>query len=146
MCYDHRIVNPNSEANGPAREPHPDGVVCPKCLHANSEAAAFCADCGAPIGMVATIDPIQHIHAEGFGYRSAVEGPPKLIIVIGMWLIFGPTVLVVPFIIRDASSFGDPGSIFFGLIVLCYAIILYRTTKNYIVKSRVCREPARESA
>src|SRR6478735_8409081 len=90
-------------------------VVCPKCLLANAATAAFCADCGAPIGMVAAIDPIQQIQAEGFAYRSAVEGPPKLIIVVGMWLLFGPIVLAWPFVL--SSGFGSsPAGIFFTLL------------------------------
>ena len=40
--------------------------------------------------MVAAIDPLQHIYAEGFAYRSAAEGPPNLIVLVGMWLIFAP--------------------------------------------------------
>lgn len=114
-------------------------VVCPKCLLANATTAAFCADCGAPIGMVATIDPIQHIQAEGFAYRSAVEGPPKLIIVIGMWLIFGPMGLAMPFFLANGPV-EFPGTAFLGLLSACSIVVLYRTTKNYIVKSRAIRE------
>jgi len=124
------------------------GVVCPKCLLANSPSAAFCADCGAPIGMVAAIDPIQRIGAEGFAYRSAVDGPPKLVIVIGMWLLFGPPVVVVPVLIFQCweSGFPLPGgllllgmSLVLGLLGTGSACILYRATKNYLVKSRSSR-------
>lgn len=73
--------------------PEVETVICPKCLLANSSTAAFCVDCGAPIGMVAALDPLQHIYAEGFAYRSAVEGPPNLIILVGMWLIFAPMLI-----------------------------------------------------
>ncbi len=41
--------------------------------------------------MYTTVDPIQPIQAEGFAYRSAVDGPPKLIILVGMWFLFAPT-------------------------------------------------------
>jgi hypothetical protein len=115
-----------------------DGVVCPTCLLVNSPAAAFCADCGAPIGMVATIDPIQSIYAEGFAYRAAVGGPPKLIIVIGMWVLFGPTLAVIPIFLFNAGSF--PETAFLVLLAIGSAVILYRTTRNYIVKSRLARE------
>jgi hypothetical protein len=79
-----------------------EAVVCPKCLLANSPTAAFCVDCGAPIGMVAAVDPLQHIYAEGFAYRSAVDGPPNLIVLVGMWLIFAPIVFATPLLV-----FGD---------------------------------------
>jgi hypothetical protein len=119
-------------------EPH-GSVVCPKCLRSNSTTAAFCADCGAPIGMVAAVDPIQQIHAEGFAYRSAVDGPPKLIILIGMWLLFGPLALMGPTLLIDGASNGIPKAILFNILSACSAIILYRTTRNYIVKSRLAR-------
>ena len=120
-------------------EPGEEGVLCPKCLLANSTVAAFCADCGAPIGMVSTIDPIQHIWAEGFAYRCAVDGPPKLIIVVGIWLIFGPTLLVHPLSFFSSRS-NDAGSVLVVLLEIAFATILYRTTKNYIVKSRLAKE------
>lgn len=64
--------------------------VCPNCLSANDPAESFCIRCGAPIGLVAALDPMQKILAEGFVYRQAVDGPPKRIILIGIWLLFLP--------------------------------------------------------
>jgi hypothetical protein len=122
-----------------------DGIVCQKCLLVNMPTAAFCADCGAPIGMISTVDPIQHILAEGFAYRSSVEGPPKLIIVIGMWLLFGPVVLVAPFLIFECLEADFSSSLSFillaiglvlSLLTVGSAMILYRITKNYIVRFR----------
>ena len=114
-----------------------DGVICPKCLLSNSTTAAFCADCGAPIGMVAAVDPIQQIQAEGFAYRSAVDGPPKLIILLGMWLLFGPMALLGPGVLIAGPGFRFAEVIAFNLLSVCSIIILYRTTRNYIVKSRL---------
>jgi hypothetical protein len=138
-------MSPSSPDESP---PHKeDGAVCPKCLLSNSPMAAFCADCGAPIGMVSTIDPIQHIRAEGFAYRSAVEGPPKLIIVIGMWLIFGPAAVVfgpvafvAVFLSLGTSPYGFLIMALLLIVALVPSVILYRTTNNYIVKSRAARE------
>lgn len=121
------------------RQPQ-DGVICPKCLLSNSATAAFCADCGAPIGMVATVDPIQHIYAEGFAYRSAVDGPPKLIILLGMWLIFGSFACIGPCMILTRLPDQLPNLIFYNLLSLCSVIILCRTTRNYIIKSRAAKE------
>ena len=131
-------MNAESDSDAPSE----DAVVCPKCLLANPPAAPFCADCGAPIGMVANIDPIQRIYAEGFAYRSAVDGPPKLIIVVGMWLIFGPFLLVTSFFLLIDSASSLPGTAFLGLLALASIIVLYRTTKNYIVRSRGAHEPS----
>jgi hypothetical protein len=119
----------------------PEGVICPKCLLSNATTAAFCADCGAPIGMVSTIDPIQQIHAEGFAYRSAVDGPPKLIILIGMWLLFGSLACIGPILIFNQLPARIPELIFYNLLSLCSIVILFRTTKNFVVKLRRTNEP-----
>ena len=115
-----------------------DSVVCPKCLLANSPTAAFCADCGAPIGMVASVDPLQHIQAEGFAYRSAVDGSPNLIVLIGMWLLFAPVAFTTPFLVFSTEYF--PPRLLFLLLGVCSFVVLYRSTKNYIVKSREAKD------
>src|SRR5687767_10737420 len=84
-----------------------DGVVCPKCLLANPPRQAFCMDCGAPIGKVANVDPIQQIYAEGFAYRAAVDGPPSRIVLAGMWLIFAPVGFTAASLVSDGSTAGD---------------------------------------
>lgn len=119
---------------------HPkDGVICPKCLLSNSPSAAFCAECGAPIGMVASIDPIQHIHAEGFAYRSAVDGPPSRIVLIGMWLLFAPFTLIGPGIMFNLPSTSIAEMIAWNVASACAVVVLFRTTRNYIVKSRLAK-------
>jgi len=109
-------------------EPSDEGIVCPKCILVNDPSAAFCAECGAPIGMVANTDPIQRIYAEGFAYRSAVEGPPSRLILAGMWAIFCPLGLTALFTIRHPLPA--------GIIIAISAAILYRVTKNYLQKAR----------
>jgi len=121
--------------------PTEDAALCPKCLLANSPTAAFCADCGAPIGMVANVDPMQHIYAEGFAYRPAVDGPPSFIILLGMWLLFGPLALVASFVVFNESTLTFSMDAPFAFLGLISVIILYRTTRNYLVKPRSAIEP-----
>ncbi|HSI14502.1 MAG TPA: hypothetical protein VK961_20800 [Chthoniobacter sp.] len=117
---------------------HPEeGVICPKCLLSNSTTAAFCVECGAPIGMIATIDPIQHIRAEGFAYRAAVDGPPSRIVLVGMWMLFAPFALVGPCIVVNHSSANILELIAWNVASACALVVVYRTTRNYIVKSRL---------
>jgi hypothetical protein len=134
-CYAFHMIKAMSTESD-SHEQSEEGVLCPKCLLANPPTAAFCSDCGAPIGMVSTIDPIQHIQAEGFAYRSAVDSPPKLIIVVGMWLLFAPIILVAPFLIFGGFPDSLPHTLFFTLLAVGSVILLYRTTRNYIVKVR----------
>ena len=115
-------------------------VVCPKCLLANSPTAAFCADCGAPIGMVAAVDPLQHIYAEGFAYRSAVDGPPNLIVLVGMWFVFAPVVFAAPLLVFGDFIHAFSPRLLFLFLGACSAVVLFRSTKNYIVKSRKAKD------
>ena len=117
-----------------------EAVVCPKCLHANSPTAAFCVDCGAPIGMVAAVDPLQHIYAEGFAYRSAVDRPPNLIVLVGMWLIFAPIVFATPLLVFGDFIRAFSPRLLFPFLGACSAVVLFRSTKNYIVKSREAKD------
>lgn len=125
--------------------PRPDeraGIVCPSCLLSNHPASPFCADCGAPIGNYAAIDPIQRIYAEGFAYRSAVTGPPKVIILVGMWLVFSP--LLVMGYYGLASEIHILEKIIYLGGFLIAAAILFRVTLNFIVKRRALDEETGE--
>ena len=68
-------------------------MICVSCAAPNATTAEFCAQCGAPIGMFVTTDPLKHIYAQGWAYRQAVSGRRGPWVVLGMWLIFGPVVL-----------------------------------------------------
>ena len=115
-----------------ADAPFPEAVICPKCLLNNKPQAAFCADCGAPIGMVANVDPIQRIYAEGFAYRSAMEGPPKLILVFGIWFSFLPLMLV-PAVILHELDWHDPT---LTVLEACFLLGLVWMTVNLVRKCR----------
>jgi len=108
------------------------GVVCPSCLLSNHPASPFCADCGAPIGNYAAIDPIQRIYAGGFACRSAVTGPPKVIILVGMWLIFSP-LLVIEYYCLTSEIHILEKIIYLGAFLIS-AAILFRVTLNFIAK------------
>jgi hypothetical protein len=112
-------------------------VICVSCLTQNTQAAAFCRKCGSPIGAVATLDPMQTIQAEGFLFRKALEGRPRPIVVLGVWILFFPMLaLSVGFAIHlifNPSGFSD-FVFFWAFVGLAYAafVILYRVTRNYL--------------
>ena len=85
--------------------------------------------------MVAAIDPLQHIYAEGFAYRSAVEEPPNLVVLVGMWLIFAPIALASAVVTFGSATRGLSPRLLFLFFVVCSVVVLFRATKNYIVKS-----------
>lgn len=139
----------SSAAPGSAGTP-----VCPQCMAVNEPDADFCRSCGAPLTAIAAMDPYKQIFAQGWIYRRATSRPTSLLVVLGMWLIFGPAVLVVCCAMLPWSLQFSPwrySPIWAGLslvIVLAafglYAMILYRVTRRYLdqraIKPGHCRE------
>jgi hypothetical protein len=76
--------------------------------------------------------------AAGFVFRRAVEGRPKLIVVLGIWLYFFPAFLVNLQLLAAILS-GDFGGLR-GLVLVWLALagatvcasMLYRVTRNYV--------------
>ena len=81
---------------------------------------------------------MEHLYAEGTAYRKAVEGRPKFVVFLGVWLIFFPGLLGCLFVMLAIFSGligGAAGLISFwvscALGTIC-AVMLYRVTKNYV--------------
>ncbi len=68
----------------------PETCLCASCLAENRPLAYTCWQCGAPVSNLAMFDPYTRTLAEGFALRSAVDGPPRLIVLAGIWMIFAP--------------------------------------------------------
>lgn len=68
-------------------EPTP---VCPHCLEPIAELDHFCPACGGPVSSHASIDPLGQVYAAGRAYQNATSSRPAGIVVLGMWLLFGP--------------------------------------------------------
>lgn len=112
-------------------------ITCVSCLTQNSQADAACRKCGYPIGATANLDPLQTIQTEGLLLRKALEGRPKLIVLLGVWILFLPVLVVgaggALYFVMNPRSYSDV--IFFGaLLGLSYIafLVLYRITRNYL--------------
>jgi ribosomal protein L40E len=126
----------------PDPSPFGETVVCTTCQTFNGLDVTFCRRCGAPIGFISTIGPLESVYAEGFAYRQAVQGRPKLIVVFGIWLIFFPCLLVSLGLILTILNEGIRGIVgllffwlFVGFGVIC-AVMLYRVTRNFLTKPK----------
>jgi hypothetical protein len=120
-------------------------ITCVSCLAQNGPFDTFCHECGAPIGRTATLDPIQTIQTEGFLFRKALEGRPKVTVLMGVWILHLPVLLGgvggAIYIIRYQR--GLAAFVFFWALVAlsCFAfIVLYRITKNYLTLPKVTRD------
>lgn len=112
--------------------------LCPSCGLSVDESQAFCPNCEAPIGSMSSIDPMQSIRAEGFLIQRATERRPKLIVLIGAWILFLPFPMCGLFVsvdvILNGSGQGMAGFFFFwgGIALSILGIaILFKVTRNY---------------
>ena len=113
-------------------------VICMSCSAPNSRSEAFCRECGAQILITSALDPMQAIKAEGELLHKALEGKPRLIAVVGTWILFLPVLAASIWgaINLTLNTRGTTGFFFFwvlvGLSFICF-VALYRVTRNYLI-------------
>ena len=111
-----------------------DCELCISCLFPNAPGRPFCKRCGAPVNFISTISPAYWPFAMGFGYRQAVRRRPKLIVLIGIWIIFFPGLIAGLFMIPGILFNRYDGLLAIPLISLYNAVsisMVYRVTKNF---------------
>lgn len=111
--------------------------VCYSCLQPNEIDRNICKFCNAPISQNSSNDPLQIAYGEGMVYRKATESKPKMIIVLGIWLLFFPAFIFGAYTAIE-TVLTQSGSVGFVLFWLMFAIavfsfvMLYKVTKNYL--------------
>ncbi len=116
--------------------------VCFSCMQPNEYDRQFCKFCNAPISQTTSNDPLQIAYGEGLAYRKAMEGKPKPIVVVGVWIIFFPTFVVSALAVLATlvDGGGTMGFILFWIMFIVAAFcftMLYRVTKNYVSMEKV---------
>ena len=152
-------VEASDETPGDDEDDDPGTPLCPSCLAPTEPLQHFCAECGSPLTSHAEIDPIGRIYSMGYTFGKAVDSPRRLIVLVGMWCIFGLPMLLVTIISaaliaqQAEYSFPDEGGLLDwgetsgwsaswamgGVLsvllllgfVLLYGAIVVKTTKNY---------------
>jgi len=124
-------------------------ALCLACLESNTPNAHFCRKCGAPLSSYATTAPLEHIYALGWMYRTALSKPARPIVLLGVWLILGPTFLWTVFAVGWTAYFWAVSEVAWPgrddwmstILWLSWAgisgLILWRITKTYVV-DRMC--------
>jgi len=82
--------------------------ICPYCMHPVDWLDHFCPNCAGPVTAIASFDPMGQIYSSGRAYRlAATDKKPKGIVVLAMWLIFGPIVIsLISTLCIFAASYG----------------------------------------
>jgi hypothetical protein len=120
-------------------------ITCPSCQALIDAHESFCRECGAPITTTATLDPMGSIQAQGFLLRKAVDGPPKPIVLIGIWALFLPALVGSAYmsVYLITQEHGLSSFVFFwvfvGIAYLSFRV-LFQVTKNYVSPRRKSRE------
>ncbi|MCB1025104.1 MAG: hypothetical protein KDB79_11975, partial [Acidobacteria bacterium] len=120
---------------------------CLSCFAPNLAAAAVCPNCGAIVGMLDGVDPIQNLAAEGRVYHLATERTTKMVLV-GTWILFSPAALFFSIVAIATAIFETGGgTTMFGLFwitatgAMFSIFMLYRVTKNYLTRKEAPKDP-----
>jgi len=110
--------------------------LCVSCMAPNEPSAHFCIKCGAPLSSYASTGPFESVLAEGAVYRQAAERPRTLIVVLGVWLIFGTMGLVGLMIAVMGRDMGI-GYMASGASMLAISVVLiWKSTRNYFARPK----------
>ena len=117
-------------------EPHQDlpeaneRQLCVSCMTPNDPAAHFCTKCGAPLSSYASTGPFESLFAEGSVYRSAAERPRKLVVVLGVWLIFGMMTLAGVLLVVIGRDTGFVYTISGAVMLAIAPVMIWKTTRS----------------
>ncbi len=110
-------------------------IICAACSYENPLGADFCEECGSPVSATANLDPIHLIRSQGLLYRKAALGRPKLIALIGMWILLLPGIVMIPVLVLATGLSGQIiwfYPVFEMLMWVVGVVILFRATANFL--------------
>lgn len=110
--------------------------LCVGCMFPNDPAAHFCAKCGAPLTSYAATGPFESVFAEGHVYRQAAERPRSMIVVLGVWLIFGMMALAGLLLVSIGRDIGLQYTILGALTAAFSVVLIWKTTRNYLARAK----------
>ena len=105
--------------------------LCVSCVFPNDPEAHFCVKCGAPLSSYAATGPFERIFAEGHVYRQAAERPRSLIVVVGIWVIFGAMALTGVVLVAAGRGSGFVLLVIGALLLVFSIVMIAKTTRNY---------------
>jgi ribosomal protein L40E len=110
--------------------------LCVGCMAPNETSAHFCAKCGAPLSSYAATGPLEHVFAEGHLYRQAADRPASLIVVLGIWMIFGVMALAGVTLILLSGGMGIQERVLGAFILVISVLLIWKTTHNYCARKK----------
>jgi len=134
-------MKPRDEGQSPAatRAPTPSAdamehALCLQCLAPNVPTAHFCGECGAPLSAYAATAPFESLLSEGHAWRRATSNPRRLVVVLGMWLLFGPMLAGSAWLLAMGREAGVQGWAAAAFFLPVSVVVLWKTTRNYVTR------------
>lgn len=131
------LNEPHSPQASEATTPSADATehaLCLQCLAANVPTAHFCGECGAPLSPYAATAPFESLLAEGHAWRRATGNPRRLVVVLGMWLLFAPMVAGSVWLLAMGREAGVQAWAAAAFLLPVSVVILWKTTRNYVTR------------
>ncbi len=110
--------------------------LCVNCMAPNEPSAHFCVKCGTPLTSYASTGPFESLFAEGSAYRHAAERPGSLVVVMGVWLIFGMIALVAILLLVMGRDLGLLYMVVGAALLALSVVMIWKTTRNYLARKR----------
>jgi hypothetical protein len=128
-----------SEAEQPTEPPaeSEEKQLCVSCMFPNAPLAHFCTKCGAPMSSYAATGPFESLFAEGHVYRQAAERPRSLVVVLGIWIIFGAMALAGVAMLFLGREVGVQYVVGGAFVLPVSLVIIWKTTRSYFTRPRV---------
>ena len=105
-------------------------TLCPNCLKVNNQTDIYCKYCNYSLRGTINLDPVQSAQTEGKTLGIGIFNPNRLIIVIGIWILFGIggiTLIIMSLIMGSFEFF------LFGILTALPALI---STINYVKRNQ----------
>ena len=111
--------------------------LCTSCLEENDYGAVYCRRCNSALSLTENHDPLQKLGHEGAVYSKAVEGKPRLVVLVSVWLLFFPVLILSAASAVSLAFEGEAGSLSFVLFWVSTVaaffslVMIYKVTKNF---------------
>ena len=114
--------------------------LCTSCMTPNEPTVHFCIKCGVPLSSFATFAPFERLFAEGFIYRQAADNPRRLIVVLGVWLIFSAMALGGIALVAISLDSSFVLAIVGAFMLVISLVIIWKTTRNYLARKQIAKK------
>jgi len=113
-------------------------ITCASCKTVNEHGEVFCRECGTPVA--ASAKPLNFVPAvDNIEPKEpkALQRRPRLVVVIGLWVLFLPTLIwnliLASDIVTNFRSRENLAMFWLAGALVCLSLfVLFRITRNYI--------------